>query len=117
MKEPYPNYFGELSDALVRPGINAQKDFLNTWVSPLGGFYEPGKGYDFKAADPADLALSAVSALPIAGKVAKGVRVAAKMPKLNRPSKKAVRETMGTRSILDQVRSGYKSTTTPGGVR
>lgn len=117
MKEPYPNFFGELSDSLVRPGVNAGKDFLHTWVSPVGGFYEPGKGYDFSSANAGDVALNAAASLPIAGKVVKGLRMAAKVPKLNKVSKKAVRETMGKPSVLDQFKSGYKSTTTPGGVR
>lgn len=120
MKEPYPNFFGELSDEFVRPGVNAGKDFLHSWVSPAGGFYDPKKGYDFKGADGGDVALSALSAVPIAGKVAKGVRVAAKVPKLNKVSKNVIRESMGKAprvSVLDQYKAGYKSATTPGGVR
>jgi hypothetical protein len=119
MKEPYPNFFGELSDEFVRPGVNAGKDFLNTWVSPAGGFYDPKKGYNMDT-DAGSVALSALSALPIAGKVAKGVRIAAGKPKLNKVSKNAVRESMGKAprtSVLDNFKSGYKSAATPGGVR
>jgi hypothetical protein len=119
-KEPYPNFFGELSDELVRPGVNAGKDFMHTWVSPLGGFYDPKKGYDFKGGDAASVGLSALSAVPIAGKVVKGLRTAAKMPKLNKVSKNAIRESMGKAprtSVLDQFKTGYKTATTPGGVR
>lgn len=119
-KEPYPNFFGELSDEFVRPGVNAGKDFLNTWVSPAGGFYDPKKGYDFKTTTPEDVAFSALSALPIAGKVVKGMRVAAKVPKLNKVSKAAIRDKMGKAprtSVLDNFKSGYKSIPMPGGAR
>jgi hypothetical protein len=71
-------------------------------------------------ADAGSLALSALSAVPIAGKVAKGVRIAAGKPKLNKVSKNAVRESMGKAprtSVLDNFKSGYKSAATPGGVR
>jgi hypothetical protein len=118
-----------VSDMLVRPGVNAGKDFLHTWVSPLGGFYDNAAdggrgGYNFNESDPAMMGLSALSAVPIAGKVAKGVRIAAGKPKLNRVSKNAIRESMGKAPrvpLRDQLKSGfnegYNSIPIPGGAR
>lgn len=119
MKEPYPNFFGELSDEFVRPGVNAGKDFLHTWVSPAGGFYDAGKGYSAPTS-AGDAALGALMSVPVVGKLAKGARIAAKMPKLNKVSKNTIRETMGKpvkTSVLDNFKSGYKSQTMPGGAR
>jgi hypothetical protein len=120
-EDPTPTFFKELSDELVRPGTHAGRDFVNTYINPVGMFYDRNKGsYDFsqKKRDelfgtPGDAALSSVSMIPglTAARPVKRVNVAlkkvaaAKAAKPVQAVKPAAKPVAG---VTSSFKSGYR---------